>query len=95
MSIRGKAYIAGIYEYPKREAADKSLAQLHGMFAKGALEDAGLTYSDVDAYYCAGDAPGLGGISMAEYMGLKLQHIDSTEPAGHLMSPTLATLLLR
>jgi len=82
MSIRGKAYIAGIYEYPKREAAAKSLPQLHGEFAKGALEDAGLTYSDVDAYYCAGDAPGLGGISMAEYMGLKLQHIDSTETGG-------------
>lgn len=82
MSIRGKAYIAGIYEYPKREAADKSLAQLHGEFARGALLDAGLTFADVDAYYCAGDAPGLGGISMAEYMGLKLQHIDSTETGG-------------
>ncbi|MBV1880423.1 MAG: thiolase domain-containing protein [Pseudomonadales bacterium] len=82
MSIRGKAYIAGIYEFPGRKAADKSLAQLHGEFAKGALEDAGLTYADVDAYYCAGDAPGLGGLAMAEYMGLKLQHIDSTETGG-------------
>ena len=63
-------------------AADKSLAQLHAEVAKGALEDAGLSYSDVDAYYCAGDAPGFGGISMAEYMGLNLQHIDSTEMGG-------------
>lgn len=82
MSIRGKAYIAGIYEFPERKAADKSLAQLHAEFAKGALEDAGLTYADVDAYYCAGDAPGLGPLAMAEYMGLKLQFIDSTETGG-------------
>lgn len=82
MSIRAQAYIAGISEYPAREAADKSLPQLHAELAKGALEDAGLSFSDVDAYYCAGDAPGLGGISMAEYMGLKLRHIDSTETGG-------------
>ena len=40
--------------------------------AKGALEDAGLTKDDVDGYFCAGDAPGLGPLSMADYMGLKL-----------------------
>ena len=30
MSIKGKAYIAGVYEHPTRKADDKSLAQLHG-----------------------------------------------------------------
>ncbi|HAD10644.1 MAG TPA: thiolase domain-containing protein, partial [Porticoccaceae bacterium] len=54
MSIRGKAYIAGIYEHPTREAMDKTVPQLHAEVAKGALEDAGLTKNDVDAYYCAG-----------------------------------------
>ena len=82
MSIRGKACIAGIYEHPTRKAPDKSLAQLHAEVGAGALADAGLSFSDVDAYYCAGDAPGLGGMSMAEYMGLKLRHIDSTETGG-------------
>ena len=43
MSIKGKAYIAGIYEHPTRKATDKSLAQLHAEVAKGALDDAGLT----------------------------------------------------
>ena len=43
MSIKGKAYIGGVYEHPTRKAADKSLAQLHAECAKGALEDAGLT----------------------------------------------------
>ena len=29
MSIKGQAYIAGVYEHPTRKADDKSLAQLH------------------------------------------------------------------
>jgi acetyl-CoA C-acetyltransferase len=82
MSIKGKAYIAGIYEHPTRKADDKSLAQLHAESAKGALEDAGLTRADVDGYFCAGDAPGLGPLSMADYLGLKLRHMDSTDSGG-------------
>ena len=82
MSINGKAYIAGIYEHPTRKADDKSLAQLHAESAKGALEDAGLTRADVDGYFCAGDAPGLGPLSMADYLGLKLRHMDSTDSGG-------------
>src|SRR5271156_2795021 len=82
MSIKGKAYIAGIYEHPTRKAKDKSLAQLHAEVAKGALEDAGLSKSDVDGYFCAGDAPGLGPLAMADYMGLKLRHMDSTDTGG-------------
>ncbi len=82
MSIRGKAYIAGIYEHPTRLAKDISLAQLHAEVAKGALEDAGLTKDDVDGYFCAGDAPGLGPMSMVEYMGLKVRHVDSTDTGG-------------
>jgi len=82
MSINGKAYIAGIYEHPTRKADDKSLAQLHAESAKGALEDAGLTRADIDGYFCAGDAPGLGPLSMADYLGLKLRHMDSTDSGG-------------
>src|SRR5476649_2110686 len=82
MSIKGKAYIAGIYEHPTRLAKDISLAQLHAQSAKGALEDAGLTKDDVDGYFCAGDAPGLGPMSMVEYMGLKPRHVDSTDCGG-------------
>src|SRR5246500_4215001 len=82
MTIKGKAYIGGIYEHPTRKADDKSLAQLHAESARGALEDAGLAREDVDGYFCAGDAPGLGGLSMADYMGLKLRHMDTTETGG-------------
>jgi acetyl-CoA C-acetyltransferase len=82
MSINGKAYIAGAFEHPTRKALDKSVAQLHAECAKGALADAGLTKDDVDGYFCAGDAPGLGPINLADYMGLKLRHMDSTETGG-------------
>jgi hypothetical protein len=66
MSIKGKAYVVGIYEHPTRKAEDKSVAQLHAESAKGALDDAGLTRADIDGYFCAGDAPGLGPLSMTD-----------------------------
>src|SRR5277367_5792793 len=81
LSIKGKAYIAGIYEHPTRHAPDKSTAQLHAEIAKGAIEDAGLTKADVDGYFCAGDAPG-GVMAMVDYLGLKVRHIDSTDTGG-------------
>jgi acetyl-CoA C-acetyltransferase len=82
MSIKGKAYIAGAYEHPTRKAPDKSVAQLHAESAIGALADAGLTKDDVDGYFCAGDAPGLGPLSMLDYMNLRVRHVDSTDIGG-------------
>ncbi len=82
MTIKGCAYVVGAYEHPTRKAPDKSVAQLHAECARGALQDAGLTKNDVDGYFCAGDAPGLGPMSMVDYMGLKPRHIDSTDTGG-------------
>jgi acetyl-CoA C-acetyltransferase len=82
MSINGKAYIVGAFEHPTRKAPDKSVAQLHAEVAKGALEDAGLTKDDVDGYFCAGDAPGMGPLSMVDYLNLKVRHLDSTDTGG-------------
>jgi len=82
MSIRGKAYIVGAFEHPTRLAPDKSIAHLHAEVARGALEDAGLTKADVDGYFCAGDAPGMGPLSMVDYLGLRVKHIDSTDIGG-------------
>ena len=81
LTIKGKAYIAGIFEHPTRHAPDKSTAQLHAEVAKGAIEDAGLTKDDIDGYFCAGDAPG-GLWPMVDYLGLKVRHADSTETGG-------------
>ena len=82
MTIKGKAYIAGAFEHPTRLAKDKSVAQLHAESALGALRDAGLNKADVDGYFCAGDAPGLGPLAMADYMNLTLRHLDSTDVGG-------------
>ena len=82
MSIKAQAFIAGAYEHPTRHAPDKSVAQLHAECARGALADAGLGKDDIDGYFCAGDAPGLGASSMADYMNLRLRHIDTTETGG-------------
>jgi acetyl-CoA C-acetyltransferase len=78
----GTAFLAGAYEHPSRVITDKSLAQIHAEVALGAVSDAGLTLADVDAYFCAGDAPGLGTISMVEYLGLKNVLSDSTDIGG-------------
>jgi acetyl-CoA C-acetyltransferase len=82
MTLNGSAYIVGAYEHPTRKADDLSVARLHADVAKGALQDAGLTKDDIDGYFCAGDAPGLGTTTIAEYLGLRLRHVDSTECGG-------------
>ena len=82
MSIRGKAFIAGAFEHPLREIPGRTVAQVHAEVAAGALADAGLGFDDVDAYFSAGDAPGFGNLSMAEYLGLKLSYLDDTETGG-------------
>ena len=82
MTIKRKACIAGAFEHPLRKAEQHSTAQLHAECARGALADAGLALSDVDGYFCAGDAPGLGPLSMVDYLGLRLRHLDSSETGG-------------
>ena len=82
MGVDGKACIAGAYEHPTRRAPDKSVAQLHAESAIGALADAGLAKHDVDGYFCAGDAPGMGPLSMVDYLNLRPRHVDATDIGG-------------
>ena len=82
MAATAKAYIVGAFEHPTRKADDKSLAQLHAEVAKGALEDAGLTKDDVDGYFCDTEAPGLGPLSMVDYLGLNVRYMDNTDTGG-------------
>ena len=58
------------------------MALLHAECARGALADAGLTKDDVDGYFCAGDAPGMGPLSMVDYLNLKVRHVDATDIGG-------------
>jgi acetyl-CoA C-acetyltransferase len=82
MSVRGRAFVAGAYEHPGRVLPDKSVPQIHAEVAAGALADAGLGFADVDGYFCARDVDGVGGLSMAEYLGLSTSYMDSTETGG-------------
>ncbi len=76
------AYIVGAYELPIRAAPTTSVLELHAAAARGALSDAGLQFKDVDAYFGAGDVPGMGALSLAEYLNLNLKHVDTTELGG-------------
>ena len=82
MNKSERACIVGAYEHPTRHAPDKSVAQLHAEVARGALHDAGLQAGDIDGYFCAGDAPGLGPLSMVDYLGLKPRYVESTDTGG-------------
>jgi acetyl-CoA C-acetyltransferase len=81
MTIKGRACIAGAYEHPRREILDRSIWQIHAEVALGALDDAGLDFADVDAYFCDSSA-GFGPVSMSEYLGLHPRVVDSTETGG-------------
>jgi acetyl-CoA C-acetyltransferase len=81
VSIRGKAFVAGIYEHPLREIPDRSTSQIHAEVCSGALADAGLAFSDVDGFFCDGST-GFGPMSLADYLGLRCTHVDSTETGG-------------
>lgn len=82
MTIRGKALIVGVYEHPRREIADRSVMQIHAEVAAGALADAGLSFSDVDGYCGDSTVPGLGPMSIVEYLGLRCKYVDSTDVGG-------------
>lgn len=74
--------IIGAYEHPTRLAIEQSVPQLHAEVAVGALHDAGISKSDIDGYFCASDAPGIGPLSMLEYLGLNVSYTDSTDIGG-------------
>jgi acetyl-CoA C-acetyltransferase len=81
MSIRGAAFIAGIYEHPGREIPDRTVWDIHTEVALGALADAGLSMSDVDALFCDGTA-GFGVLTLCDHFGLQPKYVDSTETGG-------------
>ena len=75
-------FVVGAFEHPTRLATDKSVAELHAEVAIGALSDAGISKNEIDGYFCASDAPGIGPLSMIEYMGLNVRYADSTDIGG-------------
>jgi acetyl-CoA C-acetyltransferase len=82
MTFNHQAFIVGAYEHPTRLATEQSVLRLHADVAIGALADAGLHKSDIDAYFCAGDMPGVGAATFLEYLDLKVRYMDTTESGG-------------
>ncbi len=79
------AAIVGIYEYPSRSVgADMSALRIKAECAIRALEDAGLSWKDVDAIYECGEEGGVhAGIpSTPEYFGIKANITDTTMTGG-------------
>lgn len=81
MTLRGKAAIAGVFEFPHRKAPNVTALQIHAICAKYALEEAGLTTKDVDALFTAG-VGGLSPLPLAEYLGIQPTFLDGTSVGG-------------
>ncbi len=83
MSVSGQIAIAGVYEHPTRWAPNKTENQIMAECARGALEDAGLSLSDVDGLFAAGMGMGMTGIvTLAEYLNIKPDYLDGTNIGG-------------
>jgi acetyl-CoA C-acetyltransferase len=76
------AAIAGIHEFEKRVAGGLSPLQIKAECAARALEDAGLTWADVDAVYDASEAGRMQGLTIAEYFGVVPRVVDTTAVGG-------------
>lgn len=78
---QGLAAIAGIHEFPDR-ATGLSAFQIKAESARAALEDAGLTWADVDAIYDSSEVGVSLGLIIAEYFGITPKVVDTTSVGG-------------
>lgn len=79
--LRKAAAVVGVYEHPSRNAPDKSEMLLHAESAIGAVEDAGLSREDIDAYFSSGTGR-LPGVVMTDYLNINPKYVDNTEVGG-------------
>ena len=83
MSLSGSIAIAGVHEHETRWAPEKTEAQIMAESARGALEDCGLSLSDVDGLFAASLSMGtMGVVGLAEYLNLKPRYLDGTNIGG-------------
>ncbi|HWL44916.1 MAG TPA: hypothetical protein VNQ73_18380 [Ilumatobacter sp.] len=75
--------IVGIHEYPSRNTRGAvTPLNIKAHSAARALDDAGLTWKDIDALYDDGDGILWPGLHMSEYFDLDLRVIDTTTVGG-------------
>ena len=81
-SQRREAAIVGVHEYPLRVVGPGvSALDIKAASASRALEDAGLSWKDVDAVYDASEA-GTIGLEISDYFGIRPRVIDTTAVGG-------------
>lgn len=83
----GAACIVGAYESPRRRAPNIHPYQIHSEVIAGALDDAGLTLTDVDGFAVAANFPAeagweLGVVELCEYVGIAPTWVCSTDIGG-------------
>lgn len=77
------AAIVGIHEYPSRDVEGRvNPLQIKAASAARALADAGLSWSDVDAIYDAGEGAPMSGLMISEYFGIQPTVMDTTGVGG-------------
>lgn len=82
MTQKRQAAFVGIHEYPLRVAPGVTAMQIKAESIRKALDDAGLSWKDVDGLYDANDGEGGGGLGLAAYLGIKPTVIDTTMVGG-------------
>ncbi len=81
--LRGKTAIVGAAESDLGEvAAGVTPGDLMGQAAMRALDDAGLTLSDVDGLFAAGTQMMMGSLSLGEYLGINARYSDGSNTGG-------------
>ncbi len=79
---RLRAAIVGVAESDLGRTPDKTVLQLQHQAARTALADAGLSFDDVDALFCAGGWAWSPNLMLAEYLGITPKYTDSTNIGG-------------
>ncbi len=79
---RPRAAIVGVAESDLGRTPDKTVLQLQHQAASTALADAGLSFDDVDALFCAGGWAWSPNMMLAEYLGITPRYTDSTNIGG-------------
>ena len=77
-----RAAIVGVAESDLGRTPDKTVLQLQHQAARTALADAGLSFDDVDALFCAGGWAWSPNLMLAEYLGIRPKYTNSTNIGG-------------
>ena len=77
-----RAAIVGVAESDLGRTPGKTVLQLQAQAARTALDDAGLSFEDVDALFCAGNWAWSTNLMLAEYLGIRPTYTDTTNIGG-------------